>query len=120
MYDNNLTKEERKAIKKGKAYKSWNKSRWMVILAFLIWAFGGMGLVHINDVTSAIYTIGLLGCLVALFYFLVFSCWKCPVCKEKLPARDLPASTASARVPVLVKTCPHCGADLTEQSEVAK
>ncbi len=113
MNDTNLTKEEIKAIKKGYAYKTFSRKRSLVILGFGVWGIGGIGLTHINSVTSAIYTIGLVICLIMMFYFIVFACWKCPSCKNQLPARDVISSTTT-RTPVLVKNCPCCGEDLTK------
>ena len=114
MNDMNLTKEEMKAIKRGHAYRAWNRTRRWTIIAFFIWGIGGIALVHINNVTSAIYTIGLLIGLIAMFYQVVISCWKCPGCKKKLPSKDVCGGSATVSVPVLVKNCPHCGADLTK------
>lgn len=113
MNDVKLSKEEQKAIKRGFAYKTWSRKRGLVILGFFAWGIGGIGLIHINSVTSAIYTIGLIIGLIMMFYSIVVACWKCPVCKNKLPAKDVLSSTASVRMPVLVKNCPCCGEDLT-------
>ncbi|MBR4084459.1 MAG: hypothetical protein IKK33_09295 [Lachnospiraceae bacterium] len=115
-----LSKEEIKAIKQGFAYKSWNRKRGFVILASLIWCFGGIALIHINNVTSAIYSIGLVVCLIALFHSVIIVCWKCPACKEKLPSKDVCGGTATVCMPILVKNCPYCRADLTQQFKVKK
>ncbi len=113
MNDTNLTKEEIRAIKKGYAYKTWSRKRSLAIGGFLVWGFAGIGLTRINNVISAVYTIGLVICVMMLFYFIVITCWKCPNCKKQLPARDVISSTTT-RTPVLVKNCPCCGADLTK------
>ncbi len=120
MNDRNLTREEIKAVKRGTAYKAWNRSRQIIILIFFIWGIGGIGLVHINRVTSAIYTIGLGICLVVLFYSVVVASWKCPACKRKLPSKSVSGGTASVCMPILVKECPYCGADLTQRKSNIK
>lgn len=85
-----------------------------MIVTFLVWAFGGIPLVHINRVTNAIYSIGLLLCLIVLFYSVVFTSWKCPLCKSKLPSRDVGGGTATVCMPIIVRNCPYCGLDLTQ------
>lgn len=114
MNDMNFTKKDIKAIKRGIAYKTWNRKRRNVILASLIWMIGGIALLHINSFTSAIYSIGLVICVIAIFYSVKFSCWKCPACKKKLSSKLVYGGTATVIMPILVKKCPHCEADLTK------
>lgn len=114
MNENNLTKEEIKAIKHGSAYRNWNRRTLIVTLAALIWFFGGIPLIHINSITSAVYTIGAVIFLVAEFYTIILTSWKCPECKKKLPSKNVRGGTASVCTPQLVKECPHCKADLTK------
>ncbi len=114
MNETGLTKMEVKAVKRGRAYKKWIRCTWIITAATVIWAFVGIPLVHINSFTNAIYIIGLIILIVAEFYVLILSCWKCPACKEKLPSRSVTGGTAIILMPVLVKKCPHCGADLTQ------
>lgn len=113
MKDKNLTKEEIKAIKQGSAYKTWNRKRRGIILISLIWIFGGIALININSITSAIYSIGLLICIIVMFYSVKLSCWKCTKCNGKLPTKTVCGGTATVNMPILVKKCPHCEADLT-------
>ena len=120
MNDMNFTKKDIKAIKRGIAYKTWNRKRRNVILASLIWMIGGIVLLHINSFTSAIYSIGLVICVIAIFYSVKFSCWKCPTCKKKLSSKLVYGGTATVIMPILVKKCPHCEADLTKWYEAER
>lgn len=112
--EKNLTKEEIKAIKQGRAYKTWNRKRRVIIGISLIWTFSGIALININSVTSAIYSIGLMICVIVMFYFVKFSCWKCANCKGKLPSKTVCGGTATVSLPILVKKCPYCGEDLMQ------
>ena len=109
-----LTKEEIKAVKKGKAYKTWNRKRSIIIVIFLIWAFGGIALININSIMCAIYSVGLLISMIAMFCTVKFSCWKCTKCNNKLPSKTVSGGAATVNMPILVKKCPHCDADLTQ------
>lgn len=111
MNQDNLTKEERKLIKGGRAYRSWRKRVVIGIAAFFLWTFGGIPLAHMNNVTSVIYIIGLVIVLGIEFYVLILTCWKCPECHAKLPRKVM---MNSGYEPFLVKNCPHCGANLTK------
>ena len=111
MNQDNLTKEERKLIKGGCAYRSWRKRVVIGIAMFFLWAFCGMPLTHMNNITSVIYTIGLVIAVGVEFYVLILTCWKCPECQAKLPTKSM---MNSGYEPFLVKNCPHCGADLTK------
>lgn len=111
MTQNNLTKEEIKLIKGGRAYRNWRKRVFLGIAVFFAWAFLGMPLAHMNNITGVIYTIGLLIAAGVEFYFLVFTCWKCPQCHAKLPKKSM---TNSGYEPFLIKNCPCCGEDLTK------
>lgn len=110
-----LTKEEEKAIKKGYAYSSWRSRNLLVGILFMTWVFGGIALAHINDVTKVIYIIGLILVLIAEFWVFVLTCWKCPKCKTKLPARSVIGGPTSALLPMPVMCCPHCRFDLTKR-----
>lgn len=111
MYQENLTKEERMLIKRGRAYRSWKKRIIFGIVIFFLWAFCGLPLVHMNSITKVIYTIGLLIALGVEYYVLILSCWKCPECHTKLPKKSM---LTSGYTPYLVKNCPNCGADLAK------
>ena len=111
MNQDNLTKEERKLIKGGQAYRSWKKRVVTGSVAFFLWAFCGIPLTRINDITGIIYTVGLLIIAGMVFYVFVLTCWKCPKCHGKLPKKSM---INSGYEPILVKNCPHCGADLTQ------
>lgn len=87
MNQTNLTKEEIKAIKHGCAYRNWNKRTLIVTLAALIWFFCGIPLIHINSITSAIYTIGAVIFLIAEFYTIILTSWKCPECRKNSPLK---------------------------------
>ena len=106
-----MTKEERKLIKGGRAYRRWRKRVVIGIAGFILWAFLGMPLAHMNNITGSIYTIGLIVMVGVVFYFLILTCWKCPECHAKLPKKSM---LNSGFEPFLVKNCPHCGADLTK------
>ena len=106
-----MTKEEKKLIKGGRAYRRWRKSVVVGIAVFILWAFLGMPLAHINNITGAIYTVGLITMVGVVFYFLFLTCWKCPECHAKLPKKSM---LNSGFEPFLVKNCPRCGADLTK------
>lgn len=108
-----LTKEEIKAIKQGNAYKTWNRKRNIIIVISLVWALGGIALININSIMSAIYSIGLLISVIAIFYSVKFSGWKCTKCNNKLPTKTVCGGTA-VNMPILVKKCPYCDADLTQ------
>lgn len=110
MNQDNLTKEEIKLIKMGRAYRTWRKRVVVSIMVVLLWAFLGMPFAHMNNITSVIYTIGLLVGVSIEYYVLVFTCWKCPECHKKLPAKSM----LKGFEPFLVKYCPKCGADLTK------
>lgn len=114
MNQNNLTKEEIKAIKHGCAYRNWFKRTLIVIITGLTWLFCGIPLVHINSVTHIIYAAGAVIFVIAEFYAIILTSWKCPECKEKLPSKNVIGGTATVSMPYLVKKCPHCGLDLTK------
>lgn len=120
MHESHLTKEERKAIKKGYAYKRWKTKQRIVLMSFLVWAFGGMPLAHMDNGVKYIYTAGLVVIVVAQMWAFVATCWTCPKCKTKLPSKSVCGGTATVLEPVLVTTCPHCGLDLTKQKEEIK
>ena len=107
----NLTKEERKAIKTGRAYRSWKKRMVLVFTISWTWLILGISLAHMGGVWGIIYTIGGIIAVLSQLTVLVFGCWKCPKCKAKLPKRSI----HSGYEPLLVKTCPCCGFDLTEK-----
>jgi len=110
MNQEKLTKEEIKAIKSGRAYRSWKKRVAFGIGGFLAWAFLGMPLAHMNSITEVIYIIGLLISVNVELYVLVLKCWKCSECNTKLPKKSM----GGVYVPFLVKNCHNCGADLTQ------
>lgn len=110
MNTDNLTKEERKLIKGGRAYRRWRKRVVMGMVVFFLWTFLGVPLAHINNMTRAIYTIGLLVAVGVEYYVLVLTCWKCPKCHAKLPAKSM----RKGYEPFLVKNCLYCGAELTK------
>ena len=108
-----LSKAEIRAIKKGKAYKSFVKVRLTAWAILLLWVIFAIPLAHINNITFVIYALVSLGLLFVSLYFIKGYCWRCHSCKSKLPTKEQ-ISTQSFTVPLLVKTCPHCNADLTE------
>lgn len=110
MNGQNLTKEEIKAIKRGRAYRNWNKQTTLVIIAVFAWIIIAILLGRANAAMRVITSVVTLAVVVIEFYTLVLTSWKCPECKKKLPCRK----TASACLPQLVKECPHCKADLTK------
>lgn len=114
MNNKSLTKDEINAIKRGKAYKTWNRKRNIIIVVSLVWIFGGIALININSIMSAIYSIGLLISMIAIFYSVKISCWKCTKCNNKLPIKTVSGGTATVNMPILVKKCPYCDADLTQ------
>jgi hypothetical protein len=111
VIQNSLTKEEIKLIKGGRAYRNWRKWVFLGSAAFFAWAFFGMPLAHMNNITGVIYTIGLIIAGGVVFYFLVLTCWKCPQCHAKLPKKSM---INSGYLPFLIKNCPCCGEDLTK------
>ena len=68
-----MTKEERKLIKGGRAYRRWRRRVVIGIAGFILWAFWGMPLAHMNNITRAIYTIGLIVMVGVVFYFLILT-----------------------------------------------
>ncbi len=114
MNGQNLTKEEIKAIKRGRAYRNWNKQTTLVIVAVFAWIFIAIPLGHINTAMRVIVTIVTLAVVAVEFYTLILTSWKCPECKKKLPCKSVVGGTASFCMPQLVKECPHCRADLTK------
>lgn len=110
MNQDNLTKEEIKLIKMGRAYRTWRKRVVVTTVVVLLWAFFGMPLAHMNNITSAIYTIGLLVGVSIEYYVIVLTCWKCPKCHKKLPIKN----RLKGVEPFLVKYCSECGEDLTK------
>lgn len=111
MNQNNLTKEERKLIKGGRAYRNWRKRVVFGNIVFFLWTFLGMPLAYMNNITGVIYTIGLIIVVGAEYYVLILTCWKCPECHAKLPKKSM---LNSGFEPFLVTHCPHCSADLTK------
>lgn len=114
MSEENLTKEERKAIKNGRAYKIWKIRILITIGVSLLWGFCGIPLVSINRVIETVYIIGLLLCVIAEFYTIILTSWKCSDCKGKLPSKSAIGGSATVLLPVLARKCPHCGADLMQ------
>lgn len=89
MNQNNLTKEERKLIKGGRAYRNWRKRVVIGNAVFFLWAFLGMPLAHMNNITGAIYTIVLIVTVGVAYYVSILTCWKCSECHEKLPKKSV-------------------------------
>lgn len=109
MNADNLTKEERKAIKAGGAYRSWKKRMILVFTISWMWLILGISLAHMGGIFGAVYTVGGIIAVLSQLNVLVLGCWKCPKCKAKLPKK----SVHSGYEPLLVKTCPCCSFDLT-------
>ena len=110
-----LTREEKRAVKKGKAYKSFWRFLFLGMVAFIagcvLWLPLGLGVVsNLPDAVSAI--------LFILFMIVVLlSCtriinrgWRCPQCSCQLPR----VSYGRGWFPKLVIRCPKCDYDLTD------
>lgn len=114
MTNNELTKAEIKAVKRGRAYKNWVKGHIIVFVVLFVWIFGCVGFAAINTVTTIIY--GVITAIIVIWeiYSFKITCWRCHRCKAKLPSYNQ-LSSQTIKLPFLVKNCPHCNADLTEQ-----
>ncbi len=107
-----LTKEEKRAIKRGYAYRSWRRRNWLTGICGLLWIFGGMFLVKISALGDVIYFIGVALTIFAEFYNFKGRCWQCPRCQAKLPKIERMQGYV---YPFLEKNCYRCGLDLTIQ-----
>ena len=115
--ENKLTKKEKRAVRKGKAYKSW----WLGMLrAYTFIIVGMLMVIPVDAILKSIFNsekvevfIMLVYIVTIAFFFLKLtdSGWHCPKCDFRLPRI---ADGTRAQIPKIVLRCPNCDYDLTD------
>lgn len=112
-----LTKEEKRAVRKGKAYKSW----WLGMLrAYTFGIVGMLMVIPVDAIVKSISNSEKVEIIIVLAYFVTIaffflkltdSGWHCPKCDFRLPRI---ADGTRAQIPKIVLRCPNCDYDLTD------
>lgn len=110
-----LTREEKRAVKKGKAYKSFWRFMFLGIVAFIVgcvlWLPLGFGVVsNLPDAVSALFFIFFMIAVMVCCAHIWNRGWRCPQCSCQLPR----VSYGRGWFPKLVIRCPKCDYDLTD------
>lgn len=112
-----LTKEEKRAVKKGKAWNTWRKKLLLAFLFYFIWSIVSIIIISItksitdSEVVETVVGFVLLMLFVYVFIRLTYSAWRCPNCNIELPAIGV---GTRACIPKPVLRCPCCDYDLTD------
>ena len=114
-----LTREEKRSVRKGKAYKSYWRFMWLGLFA---WILGCVLLVFIHllamarlpEIISVVFGVVLMFSVWVFCIWISSRGWHCPQCGCRLPRTGLFVPQPRTGYPVMILRCPKCNCDLTD------